>query len=183
VLAWTDTLDGTQPDVFVQALSPKSLEPVGDRIRLDDAPAFARSPRWVGNDAASLALVWVDQPAPDQEGTTSRARWVTFDATGKPSLPRELMLTGAELTSVAMRCTAEQCRGLLVGKEKTTLAIGPFVLPRAGSGAAAVSPRAHLPRGTAQDVALEAPDDAHFYFFRDRQSGTVGLIRRLEVGW
>lgn len=181
LLAWTDTLDGDQPDVFVQALTTKSLAPSGDRTRIDDAPSMARSPRWSG-EATHLALSWIDEPAKDAGGS-ARARWVTFDASGKPAQPRDISLAGAELSSLALRCGSDTCKGLAIGKQDTTLAIGPFVVSRIGTNATMVTPRAHLPRGTAQDVSLEAPDDEHFYFFRDRMGGAEGLIRRLVVAW
>jgi len=181
LLAWTDTLDGDQPDVFVQALTRKSLAPSGDRTRIDDAPALARSPRWTG-EAGGLALAWIDDPAPGVEGSP-QGHWVTFDAAGKPSLPRAINLAGAKLSSLALTCGSDTCKGLAIGKQDTTLALGPFVVSRVGSGATVVTPQAQLPRGTAQDVALEIPDDEHFYFFRDRPGGAEGIIRRLVVAW
>ncbi len=181
LLAWTDTLDGDQPDVFVQALTTKSLAPSGDRTRIDDAPTIARSPRWSG-DAANLALSWIDEPAAETGGA-ARARWVTLDASGKPATPRDISLAGAALSSLVLRCGSDTCKGLAIGKQDTTLALGPFVVSRIGTNATVVTPHAHLPRGSAQDVALEAPDDEHFYFFRDRAGGAEGLIRRLVVSW
>ncbi|MEM6789460.1 MAG: hypothetical protein AAF715_18205 [Myxococcota bacterium] len=186
-LAWTDTGAGERPGVMMQRWRREKagLRPAGDRIRVDEGGAsnarYARSPRFSEGAPGATVLSWIDDGGIDG---ASVARWLPLEAAATAAPSRTLTVDGAQLSSLVMRCpSADRCQGLAMGKDGDTLALAPFVLPRAGRGADVVTPRARLPRGSTQDLGPVAPDDDHVYFVRDQAGGGRGVIRRLRVAW
>ena len=112
-------------------------------------------------------------------------RLVALDDAGKAiTAVREITLAGAEeITSSAIRCSAERCRGVVSALDGSVLRLGAFETERRLGGPVRAKPLVTLPAGTAQDVGLTSPssDVDAVYFAKDRADGT--LLRRLELRW
>ncbi|HHH27627.1 MAG TPA: hypothetical protein ENK57_04665 [Polyangiaceae bacterium] len=180
-VAWTDG-PSDDSDLFLRALDPDKLVPLGPATRVHDGDGRTRRPAWAGADSGALSLSWLDESTAD--GITSM-RLVALDDAGKAiTAVREITLAGAEeITSSAIRCSAERCRGVVSALDGSVLRLGAFETERRLGGPVRAKPLVTLPAGTAQDVGLTSPssDVDAVYFAKDRADGT--LLRRLELRW
>lgn len=181
LVAWTDG-PSDDSDLFLRALDPDKLVPLGPPNRVHDGAGRTKRPAWAGAESGALSLSWLDESA---DGSATTLHMVALDDGGKAiTAVRDIALPGSKaITSSTIRCNAERCRGVVSALDGALLRLGAFDTQRKLGGPVRGKPLLTLPGGTAQDVGLasSSTDVDVAYFARDRPEGT--LLRRLRLRW
>jgi len=186
LLAWSDTAEGQSlADIYTLSLDARSLAARGKPQRAAETPGHSRTPRWAGGKG-SLALAWIEEPS-DTNSSGGELRLMAVDDKGGASTAaRKVSAAGrTQLTSAAVSCKSERCRGVVIGKVDNSLVLGAFDTTRESGAPVRVRQLAGLPGGTEQDLSLRGSDDlAQLFFAQDGGSSNAGArIRHLQLSW
>jgi hypothetical protein len=188
LLAWSQTPpQGGQADVMVAALDAATLNPSNAGATLEASAGHSRTPRWGASQRGALALSWVEEKAPTGEGDEAAdtgLRLVALEDDGRPATAvRRVSMGKGQLTSAAVGCTAERCRGVLLSVEGGSLELGAFETPRDSGAPVAARAIARLGGVQEHDRSLTALDAelTELVFAHDRNAGR--RVRRLALGW
>jgi hypothetical protein len=186
LLAWSDTAEGQSlADIFTLSLDARSLKAGGKPQRAAETPGHSRTPRWAGGKGA-LALAWIEEPTKTNSSDGELRLMAVDDKGGARRAARRVTAAGgAQLTSAAVSCKSERCRGVVIGRVDNALMLGAFDTMRESGAPVRVRQLAGLPGGTEQDLSLRGSDGlAQLFFAQDGGTSNAGArIRHLQLSW
>jgi hypothetical protein len=190
-LVWTDARgnpgDG-KGDIYLTRLDAATLKKAGPEVRLFASAAHSRTPQIVPTKSG-FVVSWIeesDDPKGAREGGgESTLRVARLDENGAVIGAPERVRVGEEqsaVTSAAIGCAGDVCRGVLTASVGEVLTLGAFRLTP-GSPAGPVKTIAAL-TGSSQDPSPSfANPGATALFFADDAVGGNGRLRWMQIAW
>ncbi|MBK9266029.1 MAG: hypothetical protein IPM54_40375 [Polyangiaceae bacterium] len=187
VVVWSDARQSTEEgngDIYAVRLDARTLRELGPPMRLFASPGHSRSPSvaLAGND---VVVAWIEDATTDAATADAGVRIAVIDSRG--ALAGAPVLMRAEdrgtISSIALTCTATQCRGAAASAIRDSMQIDAFEL----SPGAPPGPRktlVALSGGANADVSPAfANASASTLLFGDESVGGNGRVRFMSIGW
>lgn len=175
-VAFVEARDGAPTgDVYLTVLRTGNLEPLGEPVRVFDAPGRAHGLRFVEGAGGRVLLSWVDD-APSAGGGEPGVRLVEIVG-GKPSgAPRRVAALGGVVLDAGFGCASGACRGVGAGGSGTPRLLAVDADAAGSAGGARDVGSAHPTRLV---IAPIAGDGSGFVIADD--DGRAGRVRLLRT--
>ncbi len=189
ILVWSDARqspDEGNGDIHVVRLDTRTLQKVGPEMRLFASSAHSRTPS-IALAGDRVVIAWIEEPSSDAKGNDADAgvRIAILDERGQLSGSPRLVhgKDGSAVTSIAITCGANRCRGVLTSQLRDSMTLDAFEFAP-GAPPGQLKSLVALTGGVNADASptFAGPSGGMLFFGDDTVSG-AGRVRFMKIGW